>query len=144
MPDNPSTSTSRRSVMAVGVCSLVSVAGCAGLASDVPMLDLLVYNQTDSRYIVTIRVYREEGDRARSEARVFQSQIEVEPQGVARREAVAESQQYLIRYDVDRIVDGDPLETDHDHAHVYPSSDSENDSVAFDIVDAGELKKRIQ
>lgn len=144
MTDEPSTTASRRAVLAAGVCSLAPGTGCIGLGSDPPMLDIIVYNQTDSQYTVTMKLYRVGNDQTRSEALAFQSEFEIEPQGVAKREQVAENDRHLLRYDVDRIVENDPLETDHDHAHLYPTSDSETNSVAFDIVGSGELKKRIQ
>jgi len=144
MPDNPSTSLSRRALLSASGCVVASVSGCSAVSSNTPMLRIHIYNQTDDRYRLTIRLYRVENAHDRSEARVFQDRLEVEPQGVTKREAVAEADRYLFRYNVDRLVEGDPLETAHDHAHIYPSTDGEPDSVAFDIVESGVLKKRIR
>lgn len=144
MSGTPATPISRRALISLGGCSLVPVTGCSAVLSETPMLDLLIYNQTDSHYVVTVRLYRVATAENRNEARVFQARMEVEPQGVVKRDAVAESDRYLLRYDVDRLVEGDPLETANDHAHIYPSADGDSDSVAFDIVGSGDLKKRIR
>lgn len=142
MVDDPST-YSRRTVAAAVVCSLVSVPGCSMLESDSPGLDIVFINNTDSRFIITVHLFASRDDHSDGELDTFSAPIEIDPQGEVRREDIAESQQYLIEYDVDKIVDGDPLQTDHGHAHFYPTDDGDNPSVAFDIVGSGTLNKRI-
>lgn len=141
MTDEPSTH-SRRTVLIAGICSITSVSGCSMLEPESPMLDIVVFNNTDSRFVITIYLFASGEDHSDSDSRT-QSTIEIEPQEEIRRENITESQQYLIEYDVDKIVDGDPLQTDHDHAHFYPTDGGENPSVTFDIVDSGNLNKRI-
>jgi len=102
------------------------------------MLNLIFFNNTDSRYEITVHLLSSE-----KEARTFSERIEIEPQEEVRREDIAESQQYVIEYDVDKIVSGDPLQTDHDHAHFIPTDDGDNPGVAFDIVGSGTLNKRV-
>lgn len=143
MAGDSSIAASRRTVIAATVCSLVPVAGCSALESDPPMLDLVVFNYTDSPFTVTIELFRSGNNQTRNEAKAFASTIDVEPGGETRLEDAVENDQYLIEYDVDRIVEGDPLETDRDHTHFYPTGDGENNSIAFDIVRSGKMNKRI-
>jgi len=112
------------------------------LESDSTMLDVVVFNNTDSRFVITLHLVASGEGHSHSDSRTFYTTIEIGPQEELRREDIAESQQYLIEYDVDKIVDGDPLRTDHDHVHFYPTDGGENHSVAFDIVDSGVLNKR--
>jgi hypothetical protein len=107
------------------------------LKSDPPMLDIVFFNYTDSRFEITIHLLASGDGHSNGEI------IEIEPREEVRREDIAESQQYLIRYDVDKIVNGDPLQTDHDHVHFYPTESGDNPGVAFDIVGSGTLNKRI-
>ena len=141
MSDEPSTH-SRRAVMAAGLCSVASVPGCSILESDPSMLDIVFINNTDSGFTITVHLLASGDGNSNGEGRAFSASIDIEPQEELRREEIAESQQYLIEYDVDKIVDGDPLQTDHDHAHFYPTDGGDNPSVAFDIVGSGTLNKR--
>lgn len=140
MVGKPSTH-SRRSVLVAGICSITSLSGCSMLEPESPMLDIVFFNNTDNRFVITVYLFASGEDHSNSDGRTF-STIEIEPQEEVRRDDIAKSQQYLIEYDVDKIVDGDPLQTDHGHAHFYPTDDGENPSVAFDIVDSGVLNKR--
>ena len=137
-----SSTHSRRAVIAAGICSIASVSGCSLLESDPPLLDIVFFNNTDSRFVITVSLLASGNGRSNGEVRTFSESIEIEPQEEVRREDIAESQQYLIEYDVDKIVDGDPLQTDHDHSHFYPTDGGDNPSVAFDIVGSGSLNKR--
>lgn len=134
---------SRRAVIAAGVCSVASVAGCSMLESARPMLDIVFINNTDNRFVITVHLFASGDEQPDGAVRTFSAPIEIESQEQIRREEIAESQQYLIEYDVDKIVDGDPLQTDHDHAHFYPAAGGDNPSVAFDIVGSGTLNKRM-
>jgi hypothetical protein len=142
MLDEPSTH-SRRTVVAAVVALLVSVPGCSILESDPPGLDIVFINNTDSRFMITVHLRANGDGHSEGELETFSAPIEIGPQEEVRREDIAESQQYLIEYDVDKIVDGDPLQTDHDHAHFYPTEGGDNPSIAFDIVGSGTLSKRI-
>lgn len=134
---------SRRTVLATGICSVVSLSGCSMLKTEPPMLDIVVFNNTDSRFVVTVYLTASGENQSNNDGRMVSTPIKIGPQEEVRREEFAETQQYLIEYDVDKIVDGDPLQTDHDHAHFYPTDGGENPSVTFDIVDSGNLNKRI-
>lgn len=142
MPDEPSTH-SRRTVIAAGICSVASVPGCSVLDSDPPMLDLAIFNNTDSRYAVTVYLFADGEEQANEDSRTFSASIEIDPQETVRREDIAESQRYLVEYDLDKIVDGDPLQTDRDHAHFYPTDGGDSPCVAFDIVASGTLHPRV-
>lgn len=141
MVGKPSTH-SRRSVLVAGICSITSLSGCSMLERESPMLDVVFFNNTDNRFVIKIYLFARGEDHSNSDGRTF-SIIDIEPQEEFRRENIAESQQYLIEYDVDKIVEGDPLQTDHGHAHFYPTDGGENPCVAFDIVDSGVLNKRV-
>lgn len=112
------------------------------LESDPPMLDIVFINNTNSQFVITVHLLASEDGHSNEEGGTFSAPIDIEPQEEVRREDIVESQQYLIEYDVDKIVNGDPLQTDHDHAHFYPTDGGDNPSVAFDIVDSGTLNKR--
>lgn len=142
MGKKPSTH-SRRSVIAAGICSVASVAGCSRLEANPSMLDIVFINNTDSRFVITVHLFPSEEGNPNGIGESFSDPVTVEPQEEVRRKDIAERQQYLIEYDVDKIVDGDPLQTDHGHAHFYPTEGGENPSIAFDIVDSGVLNKRI-
>ena len=133
---------SRRSVIAAGICSVAS-AGCSRLEANPSMLDIVFINNTDRRFVITVHLSASEEGNPNDMGERFSEPITVEPQEEVRRKDIAESQQYLIEYDVDKIVDGDPLQTDHGHAHFYPTEGGENPQVAFDIVDSGKVNKRV-
>lgn len=141
MADEPSTH-SRRAVIAAGICTVASVPGCTLLASDPPMLDIVFINNTDNRFVITVHLLASGDGHSNEEGRTFSASIEIEPQEELRREDIATSQQYLLEYDVDKIVNGDPLQTDHGHAHFRPTDGGDNPSIAFDIVGSGILNKR--
>jgi hypothetical protein len=86
------------------------------LKTEPPMLDIVVFNNTDSRFVVTVYLTASGENQSNNDGRTVSTPIKIGPQEEIRREEFAESQQYLIEYDVDKIVDGDPLQTDHDHA----------------------------
>lgn len=139
MTDRPSIFASRRAVLGTSVGSIASLAGCSALTSRPAMLDITLFNQTDSPYTVEMSLFRVENDLSRSEARTYSASIDVEPQGEARREGVAESRQYLLRYDLFR---DDSTRTDEDHVHVYPTADEEPGNLTFDIRSPGVLARR--
>ncbi len=140
---NESSTHSRRTVVAAVICSFVSVSGCSMLESDSPRLDIVFFNNTDSRFIITVHLRASGDGHSDGALETFSAPIEINPQEEVRRENITESQQYLIEYDVDKIVDDDPLQTDHGHAHFYPTDSGDNPCIAFDIVGSGTLNKRI-
>lgn len=129
----------RRTVLASGAIAFASIAGCSALSADSSMVDVTIYNQTDSAYSVELRLYLVDGAETRSDARVSSETIEVEPNGDVRRADVAEAQRYLVRYEVYRE---NTRPTDEDHVHFYPTDDEDSQSIAFDIHPPGELTRR--
>ena len=107
------------------------------------MLDIVFINNTDSRFTITVHLQASGESHSNRAVTNVSRIIEIEPQEEVRREDIAESQPYLIEYDVDKIVNGDPLQTDHDHTHFYPTDDGGNPTIAFDIVGSGMLNKRV-
>lgn len=103
------------------------------------MLELLLFNHTDSPYTVELSLLQVDRDLSRSEARVYSEPIDIEPDGEVRQEDVAETQQYLVNYEV--FKDNSKL-TDEDHAHYYPDDYGGDDGIAFDIHPPGVLTRR--
>lgn len=103
------------------------------------MLELVLFNHTDSPYTVELSLLRVDSDLSRSEARVYSEAIDVEPDGEARREDVAETQQYLVHYEVFK---NNSKLTDEDHTHYYPDDNGSDDSIAFDIHPPGKITRR--
>jgi hypothetical protein len=103
------------------------------------MLSVTVFNHAESPYTVEMTLTRTGGDGSRSDARAFSEGIDVEPDGRAGREAVAERQRYLIEYGL--YEDNSKL-TDQDHVHYYPGDEDENGRLAFDIDSSGVLTRR--
>ncbi len=103
------------------------------------MLDLVAFNHTDSPYTVEMGLFRGGGDATRSEARAYDGSIDVESQGRAQRENVAETRPYLVRYSV---YEDNRRTTDEDHVHYYPEDDGNDESLAFDIGSEGTLSRR--
>lgn len=128
----------RRFLQLTGGAVAAGLAGCSTLSAQTGTLDLTLYNQTDQRYTVEMSLFRADGDRSRSEARVFSEGLDVEPDAEVRREAVADVRAYLVRYDV---FDTDGVQTDGDHVHYLPDDDGD-DGLAFDIRLPGELDRR--
>ncbi|UHH25381.1 hypothetical protein [Halobacterium noricense] len=135
---DPSQLASRRAVLAAGVASLASVAGCSALPSRSATLDVTLFNHTDSPYTVELSLFRVGKDLSRSDARADSESIDVEPQGETRREDVAVARQYVVQYEVYEN-NRDP--TDEDHVHFYPSDDGD-DALAFDVHAPGVLTRR--
>lgn len=129
----------RRTYLASLAVSSVALAGCSALTSPPSMLDLTLFNQTDSSYTVEMSLFRVESDLSRSEARAYSTSITVEPQGEAQREDVAETRQYLVQYDLFR---NNNRSTDEDHVHFYPTDDEGDDSLTFDIHTPGVMTRR--
>jgi hypothetical protein len=104
------------------------------------MLDVSVFNQTETAYTVEMTLFRVGDDLHRSEARAYSASIAVDSQGEARREDVGETRQYLVQYD---LYANDRSRTDDDHVHFYPTDgEGEGDELAFDIRPPGVLTRR--
>lgn len=140
MTAQPSKFVTRRNMIATSTVLLASVAGCSTLTSGSSKLDLTLFNQTDILYTVEMSLFHTGSDRSRSEARVYSESIDVDPQGEAQREDVAESQQYLVKFELFR--ENSRL-TDEDHIHFYPTDDAEDDSLAFNIHQPGVMTRRV-
>jgi hypothetical protein len=118
---------------------LGSVAGCSALASERPMLDLRLFNQTETPYTVELQLYDAGSDQSRSEARSYAASIDVAPEGETRRADVAEVRHSLVQYEV---YGNDSRLTDEDHVHFYPSDGGGEESLVFDVRSPGELTRR--
>lgn len=128
----------RRHVILGTTAELTGLAGCSALSSQSSMLNLTVFNHTDDPYTVEMSLLRSGGDWSRSDARVYSERIDVEPQGEARRENVAETRPYLVRYSV---YESNRRQTDEDHVHYY-LDDGDSNSLSFDIGSTGVLTRR--
>ena len=130
----------RRAALRVcGPLLLGTVAGCSALASERPLLDLRLFNQTETPYTVELQLFDAGSDQSRSEARSYAASIDVPPQGEARRTDVAEARHSLVQYEVYR---NDSRLTDEDHVHYYPSDGGGEEGLVFDIRSPGELTRR--
>ncbi|NEU56227.1 hypothetical protein [Halorussus sp. MSC15.2] len=129
----------RRRVLLGATTVATALAGCSVQSSRSPMLDLVVFNHTDSPYTVEMGLFRGGGDATRAEARASDERIDVEPQGRAQRENVAETRPYVVRYNV---YENNRRMTDEDHVHYYPEDDADGDSLAFDIGSEGTVTRR--
>lgn len=128
----------RRAVLLGAPAALVGFAGCSALSSP-SRLRVVVFNHTDSTYTVELALFREGEGLSRSEARVTNTRLDVEPRGQAERNSVAETGQYLVRYSV---YDEKGKLTDESHLHYYPTDDVDSESLSFDIDAAGVLSRR--
>lgn len=140
-PDPRSTAPAltRRSLVGLGgVCLLGGVAGCSALTSGSATLDLVVFNHADATYRVGVTLLRPDHDGSLSAARSYERTLELDPNGEARREGVAQSRRYLVRYDVVEMDEG--RQTDQDHVHYYPRGG--DDTITFDLHPPGELTVR--
>ena len=102
------------------------------------MLDLTVFSHADSPYWIVVDLFRSD-DTSRSEANVYDTTIEIEPQGQARRTNVAEARPYLVRYSA---YENNNRLTDEDHVHYIPPDDGDDDELVFDIDSSGVLTRR--
>lgn len=115
------------------------MAGCSALSSEPRILDLTLFNHVESPFTVELSMFRTDGDLSRSDARVFEESIDVDPEGEARRTNVAELQRYLVKYDV---YEENSRRTDQDHVHYYPYDGGEDDTKTFDIRQPGVMTRR--
>lgn len=117
---------------------LGSLAGCSALSSQSPTLDVTVLNHTNSPYTIEMDFFRNDGERSDSDARVYDTRIDVPAEGEAHRKNVTEPRLYIVQYSVYK--ENSRL-TDQDHVHYYPD-DNGNDNLAFDIHSPGTLTRR--
>ncbi|WP_435095080.1 hypothetical protein [Halorubrum sp. N11] len=132
----------RRGVLLGTTTVFGGLAGCSGLSSVSATVDLDIFNHTESPYTVEFALFESGGDSSRSDARVYDESIDVEPQGRAERENIAEARPYLLRY---AVYEDNSKQTDQDHIHYYPPEKPENtdvDTLAFDIDSAGIVTRR--
>ena len=129
----------RRRALLAATGVLTSLAGCAAFSSSPGPLEITLFNHDDSPYDVYFELFRVGEDLARSEARVADPRIHVEPDGDVTRENVAEARPSVVRYGVYR---NDNFRTDQDHMHYYPDGDAENHYIAFDVDEEGTLSYR--
>lgn len=103
------------------------------------MLTIAVFSHANSPYTIEMSLFRSGANKSRSEARVYDTSINIKPQGQARRKNVAEAQPYLVEYSV---YENNNRLTDEDHVHYFPPDNGNNDSLAFDIDSTGTLTRR--
>ncbi|ELZ42324.1 hypothetical protein C471_04765 [Halorubrum saccharovorum DSM 1137] len=128
----------RRSLLRGAAPLCAGLAGCSGAVSDPLMLSVIVFNHAESPYTVEVTLSRTDAT-TRSDARAFSGTIDVEPDGQADREGVAERRRYLIEYGL--YEDNSDL-TDQDHVHYYPGDEDESGTLSFDIDSSGNLTRR--
>ena len=130
----------RRRTLLRGVAPLCAgIAGCSGASSEPPTLSLTVFNHSESPYTVEMTILRADGDGSGSDARAFSGDIDVDPDGRAVREEVAERRPSRIEYG---LYEGDSELTDQDHVHYRPGDEGESGGLAFDIDSSGVLTRR--
>lgn len=127
----------RRSVLLGTPAVVTGLAGCSVLSS--PSLTINVVNHADNPYTIELNLFKRGDDVSRSEARVYDTSIDVEPQGQTQRENVVEARPYLVRYSV---YENNRRPTDEDHVHYYPSESGDDESLTFDIDSSGVLTRR--
>ena len=128
----------RRTLLRGAVPLCTGLAGCSGFSADPPMLSLTVFNHAESPYTVEVTFSRTD-EASRSDARAFSGPIDVEADGEAGREAVAERRPYLVEYGL--YQENSEL-TDQDHVHYYPGDEDESGRLSFDIDSSGTLTRR--
>lgn len=131
--------TSRRAVLATGVASIASLAGCSSLSFESPMLDVALENHTDTAYEIFLRVLQVDSDLSQSDAKISDERISIDSDGKIRLEDVAEVQQYVIRYY--RFTESHGRVADQGHIHYYPEYDGEDDLIGFIIRPPGVLHR---
>ncbi len=130
----------KRRTLLLGTPAIVTgLAGCSALSSPSSMLTVTVVSHAENPYTVELTLFRRSADISRSEARVYDASIDVEPQGQAQRTGVAEARPYLVRYSV---YENNRKLTDEDHIHYYPPDNGGDDSLTFDIDSIGVLTRR--
>lgn len=130
---------SRRAVLATGAVSIASIAGCSAFSAESPTLGLTLFNHDDSPYTVEMSVLRTGNDLSRSDARVFDASIHVDPAAEAQRANIAQVQRYLVRFE---LYEDNSRLTDEDHVHYYPDGGEEDEELTFDIHSPGVMTRR--
>lgn len=131
--------TRRTALRASGIALLSTLSGCSLLPSQSSMLDVAVFNHTDTPCTVVLDLFRESGDASSRGARSYDDSIHVEPQGEVRQENVVETHAYLVRYSVLR---DNNRQTDEGHVHCYPADSSGEEYLVFDLHSPGVLTRR--
>lgn len=129
----------RRGVLVGTVGVLAGLAGCSTSLTHRPALDLTVFNHTDSPYTVEIMVFKSGNNRSRSDARLYDTSLDVSADGKAVREDAFEEQRCLVRY---RVYRNNSELTDRGHIHYYPPDGGQEDGLAFDVHSSGRLMRR--
>ena len=112
------------------------LAGCSALGSQDTGVDLTVFNQADTPYTIEITVF---GDGAsESEARAYNTTINLEADGRQTREAIVEPRRYLVRY---HAFEENSRLTAEGHVHFIPSGDG-TERLTFDIDPTGAMTRR--
>ncbi|WP_435074382.1 hypothetical protein [Halorubrum sp. HHNYT27] len=128
----------RRTAVRAAVPLCFGLAGCSGLRSGAHPLSVTVFNHSDRPYAIELTFSRT-SETDRSDARAFSGRIDVEPNGEAVREDVADPARYLIEY---ACFENDSRLTDRDHVHYYPGDEDEGGGLAFDLDASGTLTRR--
>jgi hypothetical protein len=129
----------RRTLLRGSVPLCAGLAGCSGLVSDPAMLSLTVFNHAESPYTIEMTLSRTGEDGSRSDARAFSGTIDIEADGEAVREEIAERRPYLVEYS---LYEENSDLTDQDHVHYYPGDEDESGTLSFDIDSSGTLTRR--
>lgn len=126
----------RRQAITTAVGLSIGLAGCSGNQSRDGGVELTIYNQAAVPYSVDVEVF---GDGpSESEARVYDTAVDLAAGGAQTREAAIEPKRYLIRY---HAYEDNSRLTDEDHVHYIPDGDG-TENLAFDIQETGEVTRR--
>ena len=131
--------TRRTALHAICLAVLPPLSGCSLLSSQSAMLDVAVFNHSDSPYTIELSMFRNDNDSSSRGELIYDERINVEPQGEIQQENVIKDQPYLVRYSV---YEENSRQTDEGHVHYYPEDSPGESFLALDINSTGELTRR--
>ena len=126
----------RRQALSAAAGVAGGLAGCSGVGSQDRGVDLTVFNPADAPYTIEITFFGD-GD-SESEARAYNTTINLESDGRQTREAIVEPRRYLVRY---HAFEENSRQTTEGHVHFIPSGDG-TESLTFDIEPTGAMTRR--
>ena len=131
--------TRRTALRAGGLAMLSALPGCSLPSSRPSLLNVAVFNHSESPYTIELSLFRNDGSSSSRGARIYDRSLDVEPEGDIRRENAVKNRPYLVRYSV---YENNRRPTDEDHVHYYPADSPGEAYLAFDIDSTGVLTRR--
>jgi len=116
---------------------MTGLTGCALPGSGESRLNLAIFNQTETPYTVDMNFFDPAMESSRSEVKLNDASISIEPEGKAMNEGIVETQSLLVRF---TVFENDSSVTERDHIHYYPSDDER--ALTFNIRSPGVLIRR--